>query len=129
MSACMLSLHGLPSFLALQLFPLLIGREGSKKRALEQKTGAFLTFPPRGERQAQEIVVRGPSTEAVAMARARIQQTIQAAQARKPAFTHFISMPLAPLLPVARFVDEFGPSVLADPRAGPSGMHSSVRAA
>jgi activating signal cointegrator complex subunit 1 len=89
----------------LQLFPFIIGREGRKKKEIEESTGAILHIPrtqrapagaPRQKAASSEtITIKSADRAAVLRTKTRLDLLVSGLiNSRSLDYTHFVSIPL-----------------------------------
>ncbi|KAG2430371.1 hypothetical protein HYH02_013733 [Chlamydomonas schloesseri] len=120
-----------------EVYPMLIGKEGAKKKRLEAETGATIVIPRKGGGgpaggagggAGGDVTIRGPSKAVVASGYLRTELAMaEAVAGRLLDYNYFLSLPLATPATVRQF-DAFRKAVLEDPKVCPpgSGLEPSV---
>ncbi|PNW87945.1 hypothetical protein CHLRE_01g008000v5 [Chlamydomonas reinhardtii] len=110
-----------------EVYPMLIGKEGAKKKRLEAETGATLIIPrktaagPQGGGGGGDVTIRGPSKAVVASGYLRTELAMaEAVAGRLLDYNYFLSLPLATPATVRQF-EAFRKGVLGDPKVCPPG--------
>jgi activating signal cointegrator complex subunit 1 len=74
-------------------FKFLIGKRGATKERLQKETGATILIPSKQNSSSEEVIIRGPTENAIENARTRIEIILESAK-KKMEPTHFLSIPL-----------------------------------
>ncbi|KAL6065879.1 activating signal cointegrator 1 complex subunit [Balamuthia mandrillaris] len=119
---CVLRLPLAPAF-----YPFLIGKGGQMRSKLQSDTGTTLLIPRQGAApHQQQVVIRGPSRQAVRSAHSRIEILCQQALERLP-YTHFLSIPLTTDAELLQGVRQFCRQLLQEEQQGQRrGLEESI---